>query len=110
VKIYNKLIRDKIPQLLDSNSVSYEVSELDHEQYMKKLNEKLVEELDEYRLATTKVEQIEELADLVEVIYAIAAHKGVSIKDFDAVRIKKKEKRGGFEKKLLLVSTEDSSD
>nr|WP_191296993.1 nucleoside triphosphate pyrophosphohydrolase [Paenibacillus sp. PL91] len=96
--------------MLDAKSVSYEVRELDHEQYMKKLNEKLEEELDEYRLATTIEEQIEELADFVEVAYAIAAHKGISIEHFETVRIKKKEKRGGFEKKLLLISTEDSSD
>ena len=101
MKIYNKLIRDKIPEIMDAKGVSYEVRELSDEEYIEKLNEKLQEELDEF-LSAKPEDQVEELADLVELVYAILANKGVTIDEFEAVRLQKQEKRGGFEQKLLL--------
>ncbi|QGQ95886.1 phosphoribosyl-ATP pyrophosphohydrolase [Paenibacillus psychroresistens] len=105
MKIYNKLIRDKIPQIMESKGVMYSVSELSEDEYSKKLNEKLQEELDEY-LTASPSDQVEELADLVELVFALLENKGVSIEEFEEIRIKKREDRGGFEKRLLLISTE----
>ncbi|WP_240419672.1 nucleoside triphosphate pyrophosphohydrolase [Paenibacillus periandrae] len=105
MKTYNKLIRDKIPQVMDTNGVTYIIIKLNDQEYVEKLNEKLQEELDEY-IASESKEQVEELADLVELIYAILENKGVSIEEFENIRLKKKEERGGFEEKLLLLSTE----
>jgi len=105
MKIYNKLIRDKIPEVMDANGVTYEVRELTDEEYIQKLNEKLQEELDEY-LSAKPEDQVEELADLVELVYAILTQKGTSIEEFEAVRLKKQDNRGGFEKRLLLLHTD----
>jgi predicted house-cleaning noncanonical NTP pyrophosphatase (MazG superfamily) len=65
------------------------------------IDKKLDEELAEYH----KDESIEELADLLEVIYAAAAARGYSVDELEAIRAEKKEKRGGFEKKILLIET-----
>ncbi|OXM85804.1 nucleoside triphosphate pyrophosphohydrolase [Paenibacillus rigui] len=105
MKTYNKLIRDKIPQVMDSKGVTYSIRELDDQEYVEKLNEKLQEELDEYLMADQE-DQVEELADLVELVYAILDNKCVSVEEFEKVRLKKREERGGFEKKLFLLSTE----
>ncbi|WP_253947878.1 nucleoside triphosphate pyrophosphohydrolase [Paenibacillus ehimensis] len=66
------------------------------------LNIKLQEELDEF-IEAGEDEQITELADLVEIVYAILEHKGISIEEFERVRQEKKEKRGGFGDRILLV-------
>jgi predicted house-cleaning noncanonical NTP pyrophosphatase (MazG superfamily) len=102
MKIYNKLIRDKIPHIIEANGSEYEVRVLDQEEYRIKLNEKLQEELLEYRESD---DDINELADLVEVIYAIVESKGHTIEEFEKLRLFKREVRGGFEQKLLLIST-----
>ncbi|SFK79778.1 Predicted house-cleaning noncanonical NTP pyrophosphatase, all-alpha NTP-PPase (MazG) superfamily [Paenibacillus sp. 1_12] len=104
MKMYNKLIRDKIPQVMDAKGVAYSIRELSDREYVEKLNEKLQEELDEY-IAAESIDQVEELADLVELVYAILDNKGVSVEEFEKVRLKKKEDRGAFSKKLLLLST-----
>ena len=100
--IYNKLIRDKIPQIIEFTGKEYEVKVLDDEEYLEMLNLKLQEELDEYNSASEE-EMVSELADLVEVVYGVLKHKGVSIEDFEKVRLKKREERGSFDKKLMLV-------
>ncbi|MFH5183072.1 phosphoribosyl-ATP pyrophosphohydrolase [Paenibacillus sp. TAB 01] len=105
MKIYNKLIRDKIPQVMDAKGVTYSIRKLSDQEYVEKLNEKLQEELNEY-LEADEEDQIEELADLVELVYAVLDNKGVSLKDFEKVRLEKREERGGFEHKLLLLETD----
>ncbi|MFF2886903.1 phosphoribosyl-ATP pyrophosphohydrolase [Paenibacillus sp. NPDC057967] len=79
---------------------------MDTIEYVKMLNVKIHEELDEYFNANEN-DQIEELADLIEVVYAIIESKGVSIVDFEKVRMAKKEDKGGFKEKLLLVSVKE---
>lgn len=108
VIIYNKLVRDKIPQIIKQRGNSCELKELNTEEYLTMLNVKLQEELDEYIEAKGN-EQIAELADLVEVVYAILTSKGVSIEDFEKIRLSKKDERGGFENRLMLVSVDDNN-
>lgn len=103
VKVYNKLIRDNIPEIIDMDGKKSNIKVLDNDEYLKSLNSKLQEELDEYY----EDGNIKELADLVEVIYAILNHKEVSIEEFEKIRLNKKITRGGFDKKLFLVSVED---
>lgn len=103
--VYNKLIRDKIPQIIEATGKKAKVRILEEEEYMKMLTIKLQEELDEYKVASGE-EQIAELADLVEVVYAILANRNVSIAEFEKIRLSKKEERGGFEERLLLNSVE----
>ena len=95
---YNKLIRDRIPEIIAKNGQTARVRVLTDEEYLAKLDEKLGEELAEY-LADGN---IEELADLLEVIYAAALARGTTAEQLDAIRRKKAEERGAFVEKLLL--------
>lgn len=62
----------------------------------------MTEELDEYYEAPSTVEKVEELADLLELIHAAANHLNVSFEDIESIRIKKKQERGGFSKRIFL--------
>ena len=95
---YNKLIRDRIPEIIAKNGQTARVRVLTDEEYLTKLDEKLGEELAEY-LADGNVE---ELADLLEVIYAAAFARGTTAEQLDEIRRKKAEERGAFAEKLLL--------
>jgi len=103
MKLYNKLVRDKIPQIIEANGELAEVQVLKLAQYSKMLNIKLQEELSEF-LEANDNNQVEELADLVEGVYTILKNKELSIKEFEKVRLKKKDEKGGFDDRLLLVS------
>lgn len=95
---YNKLVRDRIPEIIESSGKTCVVEVLSDEEYLKYLDAKLDEELAEYH----KDQNIEELADLLEVLRAAAIARGYSIEDLEQVRAAKAEKRGSFVKKLLL--------
>ncbi len=95
---YNKLVRDKIPQIIEEDGKTAMVETLGSKDYKKLLDSKLEEELQEYLSS----DSTEELADLVEVIYAILKYKGIDIETFESIRIKKADERGAFEKRLLL--------
>lgn len=105
MKVYNKLIRDKIPEIMEMNGKTFELRTLSDREYCEMLNKKLHEELQEFEEASD-TEQIAELADIVEVIYAIVGSKNVSLDEFDQVRLAKKEDRGGFAQKLFLISVD----
>ena len=96
--IYNKLIRDKIPEIIKSSGNECEIRILENKEYIIELNKKLQEELNEYY----EDQSVDELADLVEVIYAILKHKEVPLHKFEEIRLSKAEKRGAFDKKLFL--------
>ncbi|MCY0864224.1 MAG: nucleoside triphosphate pyrophosphohydrolase [Sulfobacillus sp.] len=105
--IYNKLVRDRIPEIIASEGKRYRVRTLDTEEFVARLREKLDEEIAEYRRAETSAEAIEELADILEVIYHLAAVHGSTVEELEAVRIRKRVKRGGFEKRLFLVEADE---
>ncbi len=96
---YNKLVRDKIPEIIEQDGKTCTVEILNDEDYLKMLDAKLDEELAEYH----KDQNIEELADLLEVIYATASAHGYSVKELEIAREKKAFERGKFDKKLFLV-------
>ena len=96
--IYNKLVRDKIPEIIEKSGKQCEIEILSDEKYLEMIDKKLDEELMEYH----KDKNLEELADLLEVIYAATKARGYSIKDLEKIRTEKAEKRGGFDKKILL--------
>jgi predicted house-cleaning noncanonical NTP pyrophosphatase (MazG superfamily) len=103
--VYNKLVRDKIPQIIEGKGKKAEVRIMDEEEYAEMLDVKLREELEEYVMANEE-DQMAELADLVEVVYAILENKGVSLAEFEKIRIEKRKDRGGFEDRLFLLSVE----
>lgn len=98
---YDKLVRDKIPEVIETSGKKCEIEILSDEQYLEYLNKKIKEEVNEY----LESGEIEELADLEEVLRAILAAKNVSYDEFEKIRISKVNKRGAFEKKLLLKRT-----
>jgi predicted house-cleaning noncanonical NTP pyrophosphatase (MazG superfamily) len=104
---YNKLVRDKIPHIIENTGKKFLTKILNDEDYIKYLKEKSYEELDEYCAAETDGEAVEELADLLEIVHALAKHHGSSIEGVEAVRKGKAEKRGGFEEKIFLIEVED---
>ena len=103
VKIYNKLIRDKIPQIIEQSGKQAIIEEVSGKDYLELLNAKLGEELQEY----LDSQDIEELADLVEVVYAILDDKNISLQEFELIRKIKVQERGAFKGKLLLKEVID---
>jgi predicted house-cleaning noncanonical NTP pyrophosphatase (MazG superfamily) len=103
MQLYNKLVRDKIPLIIEAHGKKAEFRVLSDVEYKVMLNQKLHEEFLEFTNANEE-EQVAELADLVEVVYAILESKGVSVEEFEKVRLDKREQRGGFKEKLFLVS------
>ena len=102
--MYNKLVRDNIPDIIKKNGATPIVRLLDDEEYFKELNRKLKEELNEYLDGN----DIEELADLYEVMLAILDYKKMSLMEFDIIRKMKVEKRGAFKNKIYLESVIDN--
>ena len=102
MKIYNKLIRDRIPEVIQASGKICELRTLDAEAFLAELARKLREELVEYEESG----DLAELADMMEIIYAIARTKG-SLEALEEIRLEKLQSRGGFEKRLLLVGVEE---
>ena len=97
-KVYRKLVRDRIPEIIKASGKTCVTEILSDEEYLRMVDAKLDEELAEYH----KDQNIEELADLMEVIRACAVARGYTIEQLEQVRAEKAAKRGGFEKKILL--------
>lgn len=95
---YNKLVRDYIPEIIEAAGKSCTTETLSEEMYLHMLDEKLDEELAEYHAD----QNIEELADLLEVIRAVVVARGYTLDEVEQVRAKKAAERGGFRKKILL--------
>ena len=102
MKIYNKLVRDNIPEIMISNGAKPVTRILNDEEYLNELNKKLEEEVAEY----LQDNRVEEIADIVEVLYAILKSKNINLKDFDDIRTAKKIKKGSFDKKIFLEKEE----
>lgn len=102
-KQYHKLVRDRIPEIIESSGKICETEVLADDEYLRMVDAKLDEELAEYH----KEQNIEKLADLMEVIFAAAIARGYSIEQLEQVRVQKAKKRGAFEKKILLKSVFD---
>lgn len=100
---YNKLIRDKIPEIIEGKGGKADIRVLSDEEYPIYLEAKLDEEVGEYHRDHTA----EELADILEVVYALADSIGCSKEELLEIYQRKHDARGGFEKKLLLISTEE---
>ena len=98
IKKYNKLVRARIPEIIEASGNTCVTEILSDEEYLRMLDAKLDEELAEYHAD----QNIEELADLMEVIRAGAVARGYSVEELEQVRAEKAAKRGGFERKILL--------
>ena len=106
IKKYNKLVRDKIPEIIEATGKTCETEILSDADYLKMVDAKLDEELAEYH----QDQNLEELADLTEVIHAAVIARGYTLEDLERVRAEKYEKRGGFQRKILLKEVRDGQE
>lgn len=96
MKSYNKLVRDRIPEILDSKGVPYEKRTASGEEYKRELVKKLREEVNEFG----EDGDPNELADVIEVVEALKALPEYA--DVEELRKRKVEERGGFAKRIIL--------
>ncbi|MGS7464418.1 nucleoside triphosphate pyrophosphohydrolase [Bacillus paranthracis] len=104
---YNKLIRNKIPQIIKSNGKTPTTRILPQDEYIKEICKKTQEELTEY-LEAAKEHKLEELSDLLELINALAEHEGTTLEEINNIRKKKAEERGGFSDRVFLIEVTDN--
>lgn len=100
---YDKLVRDNIPAIIEAQGGFAHTEILRGDDLIAALERKLLEETQEY-LADGSAE---ELADVLEVAYALAERKGIGRDDLETLRQRKRERNGGFDKGIYLVSVED---
>ena len=91
-----KLVRDKIPQIIQADGKSPLIRTLSEEDYLQELDKKLNEEVAEYQADKS----IEEMADVLEVLYAICEARGHSLEELEQVRKEKSDKRGAFKERI----------
>ncbi|MDO8559713.1 MAG: nucleoside triphosphate pyrophosphohydrolase [bacterium] len=106
-KTYNKLIRDRIPEIIGEKGEKANVRTLTDEEFAVALAAKLVEEAKEAEAAIgDSSELVKEIGDVLEVIDAIVEHFGLNRSEIEEVKAKRLAERGGFAKKILLESVE----
>jgi predicted house-cleaning noncanonical NTP pyrophosphatase (MazG superfamily) len=105
-QIFNKLVRDNIPQKIESNGETAITRILDADEYKIELEKKLNEELNEV-LSSEGKERLEELADMLEVIKCLASIENSSLDEVIDIAKKKELKRGSFNKRIFLEKTID---
>jgi len=96
--IYNKLVRDKIPEIIKKNDKKFDSHIAKEKEYLKLLEAKLMEEVNEFLEDKT----LEELADIIEVVVAFSKELGYSENDLFEVRKKKALDRGAFNERIVL--------
>lgn len=101
MKTYNKLVRDRIPDIIKADGVDCIFHVADNEEYVKKLYEKLDEEFTEFKENPT----VEEFADMMEVLTSIALHHKINLETVKEVKRDKRNARGGFNDRVILDST-----
>lgn len=99
--MYEKLVRDNIPEIIRNNNEEPIIKILSDEEYKMELEKKLCEEYNEV-LDSKGDYRIEELADMLEVMISLAELENKTFADIEKARTLKKEKRGGFSKKIYL--------
>lgn len=97
---HNKLVRDNIPQIIENNGQSAKTVLLDDEKYTDALKKKLKEETREY----LQSKELMELADILEVVEALAKNQGSSFDEVLELKKQKQEKNGAFDKRIFLIS------
>ncbi len=103
MQTYHKLVRDRIPEIIENDGKKCVCETLSDEDYISLLDQKLNEELAEYQ----ESKSLEELADLLEVVQAVVKARGWTLEELEQVRADKASKRGRFEKKILLKEVVD---
>jgi predicted house-cleaning noncanonical NTP pyrophosphatase (MazG superfamily) len=107
-KIYNKLVRDKIPEIIEADGKKTEIKTLEQKEFATALFAKLQEEVEECISSQGNEEELaKEIGDVYEVLEAISDHYGLDVEVIKKIKAERKEKRGGFEKRIFLESVEE---
>ncbi|MBQ8159725.1 MAG: nucleoside triphosphate pyrophosphohydrolase [Clostridia bacterium] len=101
-KIYDKLVRDRIPEIISSSGKVPIWDRIPGEEMLSRLEMKLQEETQEYLQSRSA----EEIADILEVLHALCAYQGIEWEDVELIRQEKGKERGGFEKGIRLVAVQ----
>ncbi len=107
MKIYNKLVRDKIPEVIEKAGKSSKIRMLGDEEYQQELFRKMIEEAIELSKTRNEEQVIEELADIYEVLETILIHKKIDIRKVQKRRVQKNIAKGAFENRVFLECVED---
>lgn len=102
MKVHNKLVRDRIPEIIEKSGKTCVTHILSEEEYIAALETKLNEEVAEYQAD----KNLEEMADVLEVLQALCVARGYSLDELENVRKNKAEERGGFGEKIFLEYVE----
>lgn len=104
MKPYNKMVRDEVPNLIEESGFRYRAEKINNKEYFRALKAKIQEEINEF----VETESLEELADIMEVLFAMAKAKGYSEEDLKIERERKRMLKGGFEQGIILKSVDKS--
>ncbi|MET3682777.1 putative house-cleaning noncanonical NTP pyrophosphatase (MazG superfamily) [Alkalibacillus flavidus] len=105
---YQKLVRDYIPTIIEKSEKQYSTRILDENEYVEALKKKLYEEVNEVHEAQGQEDLLEELADVLEVIHALAKVNNSDMERVEQMRQTKAKERGGFDKRILLEEVKDN--
>lgn len=100
-KIYNKLVRDKIPEIIENDGEIPIISVLDELDFKKRSEQKLLEEYNEVLLANNKKERLEELADMLEVMVSLCSLEHSNLEEVISIMEEKRRNKGSFSKKFF---------
>ncbi|HEY41547.1 MAG TPA: nucleoside triphosphate pyrophosphohydrolase [Dehalococcoidia bacterium] len=106
IKTYNKLVRDRIPEIIRGKGDKPTTHTATDAEYKVKLNEKLKEEVEEY----LESERNEELVDILEIVYTIGHLKGLDNNELEETRKRKVDEKGRFDRKTILEYVEEQDD
>lgn len=105
IELKPKLVRDKIPEIIKINEgIDIKQRTLNEKEYVECLFNKVREESEELFLSLKEGDWKEELADILELVYAILKVKKTTFKSLESLRLEKRSKRGGFDKRILMIS------
>ena len=107
---YNKLVRDRIPKIIENSKLIAVTRRLDTREYVQALKSKLLEEATELVQASTKLETTAEAADIIEVLEALCRAQGIQMSDVAAMQEEKRAQRGGFDCRVYLIETKPSDE
>lgn len=110
MKIYNKLIRDKIPEIIEKDNKQAEIETLNESEFLEELKTKLIEEAQEIKGAQDRESMLSELADLQEVMDYIKTHYNINQMEINTQQALKALRRGKFDKRLFLKWVEDNNE
>ena len=105
VQTYNKLIRDKVPQIIEDSGHLASLRVLTENEFDQALQDKLREEVAEF----IESKEVEELDDILEVVYCLADRVGHTPESIEHLRSKKAAQKGGFLERIFLIETEEEA-